>query len=123
MACYAQLMSDDARSMMRSIVAMAAIDGNTDITEMAAMVKLCKDWGLPTSLLKEAMREAKAGKIQLSLPKDPRWRQALFGGLLRVSIADGIVQDEERTILRRVGAHFGWTQEQVDDLIRGASGG
>jgi tellurite resistance protein len=108
--------------MLRSVVAMAAIDGTTEVTEMAAMVRLCKDWGLPTTLLKEAVREAKAGKAQLVLPKDPRWRQALFGGLLRVSIADGIVQAEERTLLRRVGAHFGWTQEQVDGLISGASG-
>ena len=41
----------DAEVMLRSLVSLAAIDGHIDDTEFHALVRLCLEWRLPTSLL------------------------------------------------------------------------
>jgi uncharacterized tellurite resistance protein B-like protein len=114
---------NDAEVMLRSLVSLAAMDGHTDDTEFAVLVRLCKEWRLPMSFLKQIVADVKLGNTKIKLPEDPALRMTLFGALLRVTLADGVVHDMERLILYRVGMRLDLDKEAVDNLIAGASAG
>ena len=110
---------NDAEVMLTTLVSLAALDGHIDDTEFAVLVRLCLEWKVPTSLLKTIVAEVKQGKTKIKLPQDSALRMKLFGALLRVTMADGVVHDMERLILYRVGSRLDLDKERVDDLIKG----
>lgn len=109
-------MSNDAIERLR-VVAAALVDGAVSAEERAALERAAATLGLDASAVEALL----AAPGPLSRPA-PGEEDAVLAWLVEVVRVDGQVAPAEAGFVRRVGAAFGRTPEQVDALLAGPAG-
>jgi len=105
-----------ARSHMRNLIEMAAIDGNFDLVEFDLLKKIAKRNNISESQLK-AIHQNPA-KIHFEVPKDKREKFDQFYDLVHMMSIDKSVHDEEMKLCNLFAVKFGYSRDRSGELIK-----
>lgn len=104
-----------ARSHMKNLIEMAAVDGNFDLVEYDLLKKIAKRNSISESQLK-AIRENPL-KISFQLPSDKRQKFDQFYDLVHMMSIDNSVHQEEMKLCNLFAVKFGYSREKANEII------
>ena len=104
-----------ARSHMKNLIEMAAIDGNFDNVEFDLLKEIAKRNNISESQLK-AIRENPA-TISFEIPKDRKEKFDQFYDLVHMMSIDKTVHQEEMKLCNLFAIKFGYSRERAAELI------
>lgn len=104
-----------ARSHMKNLIEMAAVDGNFDNIEFDLLRKIAKRNSISEAQLK-AIRENPAN-ISFELPKDRKEKFDQFYDLVHMMSIDNSVHHEEMKLCNLFAVKFGYSRERAAELI------
>ena len=104
-----------ARSHMKNLIEMAAVDGNFDSVEYDLLKEIAKRNSISESQLK-AIRE-KHNEIQFELPKDRREKFDQFYDLVHMMSIDKTIHHDEMKLCNLFAVKFGYSRERASELI------
>jgi hypothetical protein len=81
------------------LVSAITADGKVADQEMVYLQAYAKSRDIPSDVAERVIAAANAGALHIPEPKDPAQVQAVLRGLIRMSLADGTVSDEELKLL------------------------
>jgi uncharacterized tellurite resistance protein B-like protein len=109
-----------ARSHMKNLIEMAAVDGNFDLIEHDLLQKIARRNNITDSQLKEIYD--KPGNTKFQLPEDIRERFDQFYDLVHMMTVDKTVHDEEMKLCNLFAVKFGYSREKSNELITSIQG-
>ncbi len=104
---------------MEALSAMALMitaDGAVHDRERAYLINYAGARGVPTDKAEALIEDAKNGRIDL--PEDAETVDQLLRGLVRVSLADGFIEEGERALLLRAARKAGLHELELKALIK-----
>jgi uncharacterized tellurite resistance protein B-like protein len=104
-----------AKSHMKNLIEMAAVDGNFDQVEFDLLKKIAKKNNISESQLKE-IRENPQG-IKFELPADTKERFHQFYDLVHMMSVDNHVHPEEMKLCDLFAVKFGYPKNRTQELI------
>ncbi len=105
-----------ARSHMKNLIEMAAVDGNFDTTEHELLKKIARRNNISESRLKAIQQDPE--KVKFMVPEEKKEKfQQLYELVLMMSIDDS-VHDEEMKLCNLYAVKFGVPRETSAELIR-----
>lgn len=104
-----------ARSHMKNLIEMAAIDGIFDLAEHDLLLKIAKRNNISESQLKEI--HGSPEKVQFQLPENRRERFHQFYDLVHMMSVDKSVHKEEMKLCNLFATKFGYPKEKSTELI------
>lgn len=104
-----------ARSHMKTLIEMAAADGNFDPTEYSLLKKIAKKNGISESQLKGI--QANPESVVFELPTDKIERFHQFYDLVHMMTADGSIHSEEMKLCTLYAVKFGYPRGRSEELI------
>lgn len=104
-----------AKSHMKNLIEMAAVDGNFDQVEYELLKKIAKKNNISESQLKE-IRENPHG-IKFELPADTKERFHQFYDLVHMMSVDNHVHPEEMKLCDLFAVKFGYPKNKTQELI------
>jgi uncharacterized tellurite resistance protein B-like protein len=104
-----------AKSHMKNLIEMAAVDGNFDQVEYDLLKKIAKKNSISESQLKE-IRENPHG-IKFELPADKKERFHQFYDLVHMMSVDNQVHPEEMKLCDLFAVKFGYPKNRSRELI------
>jgi len=104
-----------AKSHMKNLIEMAAVDGNFDDVEYTLLKKIAKKNGISESHLKE-IKNAPHG-VEFKLPDDRKERFFQFYDLVHMMSIDNQVHPEEMKLCNIFASKFGYPKERASELI------
>lgn len=105
-----------ARSHMKNLIEMAAVDGNFDLIEHDLLKKIAKRNNISESHLKQIQQ--KPEKVEFELPKDKIEKFNQFYDLVHMMSVDNTVHDEEMKLCNLFAVKFGYSRERSSELIK-----
>jgi uncharacterized tellurite resistance protein B-like protein len=105
-----------ARSHMKNLIEMAAVDGNFDLVEYDLLRKIAKRNSISESQLK-AIHENNSNII-FELPKDTREKFDQFYDLVHMMSIDQSIHNDEMKLCNLFAVKFGYSRERATELIR-----
>lgn len=105
-----------ARSHMKNLIEMAAVDGNFDDAEHDLLKKIARRNNISESRLKEIYRNP--GKVQFVVPRDKQEKFHQLYELVMMMSADDSVHDEEMKLCNLYAVKFGYPRESSSEIIR-----
>ena len=105
-----------ARSHMKNLIEMAAIDGNFDNVEHELLKKIAKRNNISESRLKEI--HSNPEKIQFQIPKDKLEKFHQFYDLVHMMSVDNSIHDEEMKLCNLFAVKFGYPRERTGEMIK-----
>lgn len=104
-----------ARSHMKNLIEMAAVDGNFDQIEFDLLKTIAKRNGISESQLK-AIKENPAD-IVFEVPADNRERFHQLYDLVHMMSVDNAIHDEESKLCVLYAIKFGYNRDRVKELV------
>jgi uncharacterized tellurite resistance protein B-like protein len=104
-----------ARSHMKNLIEMAAVDGNFNEVEYDLLKVIAKKNGISENKLKE-IRSNHAG-IVFEIPKDKNEKFNQLYDLVHMMAVDKLLHHEEAKLSNLFAVKFGYPREKVKDLI------
>jgi hypothetical protein len=105
-----------AMEALSAMALMITADGAVHDRERAYLVDYAGRRGVPTDKAEALIEDAKNGRIDL--PADPETVDQLLRGLVRVSLADGFIEEGERALLLRAARKAGLHELELKALIK-----
>ena len=107
--------NDTAKSHMKNLIEMAAVDGNFDDVEYNLLKTIAKQHDISEGQLKE-IRKNPAG-IKFEVPSDKKEKFRQFYDLVHMMAADNVVHHDEHSLCFLFGVKFGYPRPHINDLI------
>jgi len=104
-----------AKSHMKNLIEMAAVDGNFDQIEYDLLKKIAKQNNISESQLKEIRENPQGIKFELPSDKNERFRQ--FYDLVHMMSVDNQVHPEEMKLCDLFAVKFGYPKNRTQELI------
>lgn len=104
-----------ARSHMKNLIEMAAVDGNFDDIEYDLLKSIAKRNGISEGQLKE-IRKNPAG-VKFEIPTDKREKFHQMYDLVHMMTVDNAVHAEEQKLCNLFAVKFGYRRDRVKELI------
>lgn len=104
-----------AKSHMKNLIEMAAVDGNFDQVEYDLLKKIAKSNNISESQLKD-IRNNPHG-IKFELPTDKREKFHQFYDLVHMMSVDNSIHPEEMKLCGLYAIKFGYKRERTQELI------
>ncbi len=104
-----------AKSHMKNLIEMAAVDGNFDNIEYDLLKKIAKKNNISEGQLKE-IRENPHG-IKFELPADTKERFHQFYDLVHMMSVDNQIHPEEMKLCDLFAVKFGYPKNRTQELI------
>lgn len=104
-----------AKSHMKNLIEMAAVDGNFDDVEYGLLKSIAKRNGISESQLKEI--RSNPGGIQLEIPTDKKEKFHQFYDLVHMMTVDNAVHNEEKKLCSLFAVKFGYPRPRIEELI------
>ena len=104
-----------AKSHMKNLIEMAAVDGNFDPVEYDLLKKIAKKNNISESQLKD-IRSNPQG-IKFELPQDKKERFHQFYDLVHMMSIDNAIHPEELKLCSLYAIKFGYRRESAQELI------
>jgi uncharacterized tellurite resistance protein B-like protein len=104
-----------AKSHMKNLIEMAAIDGNFDQIEYDLLKKIAKSNNISESQLKDIRNNPQG--IKFELPSDKREKFHQFYDLVHMMSVDNSIHPEEMKLCGLYAIKFGYRREQTEELI------
>lgn len=104
-----------AKSHMKNLIEMAAVDGNFDQIEHDLLKKIATKNGISESQLK-GIRSNPSG-IKFELPKDNKEKFHQFYDLVHMMSVDNAVHPEEMKLCDLYAVKFGYPRQKSKELI------
>ena len=106
-----------AKSHMKNLIEMAAVDGNFEDVEYDLLKTIAKRNGISESQLKE-IRKNPSG-IKFEVPQDKKKKFHQLYDLVHMMSIDNEVHREEAKLSELFAIKFGYQRERVGELIEG----
>jgi uncharacterized tellurite resistance protein B-like protein len=107
--------SGTAKSHMKNLIEMAAVDGHFAPSEFELLTSIAKRNGISESHLKEIRDHHNS--IQFELPKDNKEKFHQFYDLVNMMTVDKNVHAEEQKLCSLFAVKFGYPRPQINELI------
>jgi uncharacterized tellurite resistance protein B-like protein len=104
-----------ARSHMKNLIEMAAIDGNFDTIEYDLLKQIAKRNNISESQLKAIHSDH--AEIVFELPKDRKEKFDQFYDLVHMMSIDKTIHSEEMKLCNLFAVKFGYSRERASELI------
>jgi uncharacterized tellurite resistance protein B-like protein len=104
-----------AKSHMKNLIEMAAVDGNFDQIEFELLKKIAKKNNISESQLKEIKENPQGIKFELPSDKNQRFHQ--FYDLVHMMSVDNLVHPDEMKLCDLFAVKFGYPKNKAQDLI------
>jgi uncharacterized tellurite resistance protein B-like protein len=104
-----------ARSHMKNLIEMAAVDGNFDLVEYDLLKKIAKRNSISEAQLK-AIRE-NPSKVNFQVPSDKKQKFDQFYDLVHMMSIDNSVHHEEMKLCNLFAVKFGYSREKANEII------
>ena len=105
-----------ARSHMKNLIEMAAIDGNFDLIEADLLKKIAKRNNISESQLKNI--HSNPDHVEFTLPSDRREKFDQFYDLVHMMSIDNSVHSEEMKLCNLFATKFGYARDKAPELIK-----
>ncbi len=100
------------------ILARATLaDGEESLAERAFLAAYAKSRGLPGGKAAEISAAARAGLLDAPKAEDGAQAETMLHGMIRMSLTDGVVSEDERAALHSFGARFGLAPGDITTMI------
>lgn len=101
-----------------AILARATLaDGEETLAEKAFLEAYAKSRGLPAPKAAQIVTAARAGLLDAPKPEDSAQAESMLRGMIRMSLADGVVTEAERAALHSFAARFALVPDDVTAMI------
>jgi hypothetical protein len=101
-----------------AILARATLaDGEETLAEKAFLEAYAKSRGLPAPKAAQIVTAARAGLLDAPKPADGAQAESMLRGMIRMSLADGVVTEDERAALHSFAARFGLRPDDITTMI------
>src|SRR6267154_5775970 len=104
-----------AKSHMKNLIEMAAVDGNFDQIEYDLLKKIAKKNNISESQLKEIRENPNGIKFELPADKNERFHQ--FYDLVHMMTVDNQVHPDEMKLCDLFAVKFGYPKNRTQELI------
>lgn len=104
-----------ARSHMKNLIEMAAVDGNFDTVEYELLKTIAKRNGISEAQLKEI--RSNPNHVEFEVPADRREKFHQLYDLVHMMSIDNAVHQEESKLCHLFAIKFGYNRDKVKDLI------
>lgn len=104
-----------AKSHMKNLIEMAAVDGHFDPSEYELLKSIAKRNGISETHLKEIQNNHTA--IKLEIPSDKREKFHQFYDLVHMMTVDNAVHSDEQKLCTLFAVKFGYPKGQINELI------
>jgi uncharacterized tellurite resistance protein B-like protein len=105
-----------ARSHMKNLIEMAAVDGNFDTSEHDLLKAIAKRNNISESHLKEIHKNH--ANIEFIVPSDKTEKFHQFYDLVHMMSIDNSIHDEEMKLCNLFAVKFGYPRERAGEVIR-----
>lgn len=100
------------------ILARATLaDGEETLAEKAFLASYARSRGLPPGKASEISAAARAGLLDAPKAEDGAQAETMLHGMIRMSLTDGVVSEDERAALHAFGARFGLRPADITTMI------
>ena len=114
-----QLSQQEREALIQCVIAVMLADGVIDPREEKQLGKMAAKHNLPTERLNALISQAQdGGEALLPQVDDREKRNAFLKALVQMCLADGNVSSSERQVLRALVVHMGYTDVDIDMMIR-----
>ncbi len=107
-----------ARRAFASLVAAACVDGKVADAERAILARKAKELRLSDAEVEDYLQQGLQGKLTVAVPPTPLGKEALLEELIRMTAADGRVEQAERQLLMRFGTLLGMEAQELGQRVR-----
>ncbi|MBS1555133.1 MAG: hypothetical protein JSU09_09415 [Bacteroidetes bacterium] len=104
-----------AKSHMKNLIEMAAVDGNFDSVEYELLRSIAKRNGISESQLKEIKQNP--DQIKFEVPADAKEKFEQLYDLVHMMSIDKSIHAEEMKLSRIFAVKFGYKRELVNELV------
>ncbi len=104
-----------AKSHMKNLIELAAVDGNFDNKEYDLLKSIAKRNSISESQLKEIQNNPSGIKFEVPVDKREKFRQLY--DLVHMMSADTMIHPEEKKLTNIFAVKFGYPKERAQDLI------
>ena len=104
-----------AKSHMKNLIEMAAVDGNFDQVEYDLLRTIAKKNNISESQLKDIRNNP--NKVKFELPPEKRERFHQFYDLVHMMSVDNSIHEEEMKLCNLYAIKFGYPRERAKELI------
>ena len=105
-----------ARSHMKNLIEMAAVDGNFDLVEYDLLKKIAKRNNISETQLKTIHDDH--ADIEFLLPVDKREKFDQFYDLVHMMSIDKSVHSEEMKLCNLFAVKFGYSRDRASEIIK-----
>ncbi len=92
-------------------------DGESNLAERSFLDAYAKSRGLPSAKAAEIVTAARSGLLDAPKAQDGAQAETLLRGMIRMSLADGVVTEDERAALHSFAARFGLRPDDITTMI------
>lgn len=107
--------SATAKSHMKNLIELAAVDGNFDNAEYDLLKSIAKRNSISESQLKEI--QSNPSGIKFEIPVDKREKFHQLYDLVHMMSADTRIHPEEKKLTNIFAVKFGYPKERAQDLV------
>ncbi|HXS99810.1 MAG TPA: TIM44-like domain-containing protein [Elusimicrobiota bacterium] len=100
------------------LAAGLAAQGVVDAREKAFLLAYAARRDIEASRAEELLQAALQKRLDVPVPTSGAEAESILRGLIRMSLADGRISDEERALMSAFGGRVGLTAKDLDDLIK-----
>ncbi len=105
--------------LMSWAVSVVAADGVVTSSEREMLRDLALRRKIPQTAVDSMLQSALAGHYEAISPVDAAEAQEWLVAMIEAALADGLIAEEEWTILRRMASRCGFSAGVLDELVRG----
>lgn len=109
-----------ARSHMKNLIEMAAVDGNFDSAEFDLLKSIAKRNSISESQLKEI--RSNPTKVEFEVPADPKEKFSQLYDLVHMMSIDKSIHQEEMKLSHIFAVKFGYKKERVKEIVETIQG-
>lgn len=109
-----------ARSHIKNLIEMAAVDGNFDSSEHDLLKKIAKRNNISEGHLKTIHKNPQAVAFQIPADKVDKFSQ--FYDLVHMMSVDNSIHDEEMKLCNLFAVKFGYPREKAGEVIKSIQG-
>jgi predicted nucleic acid-binding Zn ribbon protein len=106
------------KALLAWLIKIAVADGNVDIQAEELLESLAAKSGVSVSELNSMIDMANAGTLQTPDPPNPATARAWLSAMAAIAMIDGAAHPREMDLLNAAAKKFGYTQEDVNLLLR-----
>jgi len=110
-------MNVDAKRDIKNVIAMAVVDGAFADDEKQFVKDLRARLGMGDEEFARAVEEVRAERGKFHLPRDPAEAEAALRVLAEAAAADGVMTQQEQSLLDRLARHVGLDESKVSAML------